>query len=104
MDLPWDKGRDQLPSQRSVHVGSVQPIWVALQWQAAPGLDIDFSASLRLYDAQGGSVLQKDFVLKDASPSPTSHWKEDETVDTLNYLDLPPDLLSGDFELQTGCL
>lgn len=94
------QGRAQLPSQRSVHVGNVQPIWVALQWQAAPELDIDFSASLRLYDAQGGSVLQKDFVLKDASPSPTSHWKEDETVDTLNYLDLPTDLLSGDFELR----
>ena len=44
--------------------------------------------------------MQKDFVLKDASPSPTSHWKEDETVDTFNYLDLPTDLFSGEYELR----
>ncbi len=90
----------QLPSQRNIHKGRIQPTWVALQWQTAPGLDVDYSVSLRLYDVEGGLVSQQDFVLKNARPLTTSLWTAGEPVDTLSYFDLPAELLPGDYEIR----
>ena len=84
--LAMGQGEEQLSAQQMPNLGGNRSLWLALQWQAAPGLKIDYSASLRLHDAEGGLVFQQDVVLSNSEPAPTSHWKADEPVDTLFYL------------------
>ena len=71
-----------------------------MQWRTAPGLDIVYSTSLRLHDSEGRIVYQNDSVLEDATPSPTNRWQADERVDTLQFLEFPPDLKPGKYELR----
>lgn len=77
-----------------------RPLWVALQWQTAPELEIDFSISLRLHKADGDLVFQEDFVLTNSVRAPTSHWSPDESVDTFFYFDLPADFQPGEYDLR----
>ena len=99
LGLALGQGKGQLSSQQ-LNLGQERALWVALQWQSAPGLEIDYSVSLRLHDAEGGGVYQKDAVLSDANPFSTSNWSADELVDTLHLLDFPADLLPGEYELR----
>ena len=55
---------------------------------------------MRLHDAEGGGVYQKDDVLSNPSPASTSNWSADELVDTLHLLEFPADLLAGEYELR----
>ena len=98
--LALGQGEEQLSSQQLLSQGVGRSLWVALQWQAAPGLEIDYSISLRLHDAEGGGVYQKDDVLSNPSPASTSNWSADELVDTLHLLEFPADLLAGEYELR----
>ena len=77
-----------------------RPLWIALQWRVSPGLDIDFSISLRLYKAQGGVVYQEDAVLSNLEGESTRRWSAEEPVDTLHLIEFPTDLPSGDYELR----
>lgn len=77
-----------------------RPLWVALRWQTAPELEIDFSISVRLHNSAGSSVYQKDFVLSNSVQAPTSQWSPDELVDTFFYLNLPVDFQPGEYELR----
>ena len=98
--LALGQGEDQLPSQQLL-LGRDRSLWGLLQWQTAPGLDVDYSHSLRLYNAAGERVYQEDNVLWNSkNHTPTSHWSADETVDTLVQLDLPTDQPHGDYELR----
>ena len=98
--LAVGQGEEQLSSQPLVNLGEDRSLWVALQWQTAPGLEIDYSISLRLHDAGGGGVYQKDAVLSNSNPVSTSNWSADELVDTLHLLEFPADLLAGEYELR----
>ena len=98
--LAFGQDKEQLSRQREVYSGQVRPFWVALQWQTAPGLEIDYSISMRLHNVEGDLVYQKDAVLANAEPVSTSLWPPDESVDTLSYLDVPADLLPGEYELR----
>ena len=95
------QGGEQLPSNRRLNLERASPLWVTLQWQIAPGLDIDYSISLRLYNSEGGMAYQRDDVLwRSTDHAPTSSWSPDDKVDTLHLLEFPPNLPSDDYELR----
>lgn len=94
--------KEQLSSTRpQFHPGQSRSLWVVLRWESAPGLDIDYSISLRLHNADGGNIYQEDDVLwRGADHAPTSGWEAQETVDTLHLLEIPAELQPGEYELR----
>lgn len=74
--------------------------WLALQWQTAPDLEVDFAIAVRLHNAEGSWAYQKDIVLSNSVQAPTSSWSPGELVDTFLYLDLPADFQPGEYELR----
>lgn len=74
--------------------------WIAMQWQAEPGLEAVYSISLRLHDSEAGMVYQQDAVLENSAPVPTNRWNVDEPVDTLNFLEFPQEIQPGEYELR----
>lgn len=97
--LALGQDEDQLDSHL-IYLDRSRPLWGVLKWQIAPGLNIDFAISLRLYSAEGERAHQEDFVLRNPSHRPTSHWSEYEPVDTPFLLDFAEDLAAGDYELR----
>lgn len=111
MDVNFDKGislraftlgqaEEQLSMRQGVHIGSPGPLWVALMWETAPGLSIDFAVSFRLHDTAGEAVLQEDFVLTNSVSKPTSRWNAGKPVDSLFYLEATHELPPGEYELR----
>ena len=98
--LALGQSAEQLSSRQLLNLGQDRPLWMALQWQTAPGLDIDYAISLRLYNAEGERAYQEDVVLWDPNHLPTSHWSADEQVDSLALLSFPADLQAGEYELR----
>lgn len=96
------QGGEQLESQQQQFIlGKNRSLWVSLRWTTAPGLEIDYSISLRLHDAEGHRVYQGDHVLsRSTDHGPTSDWTAEEEVDTLHLTELPGDLLPGEYELR----
>ena len=94
--------KEQLSSsQPQFDLGQSRSLWVALRWDTAPGLDIDYSISLRLHNAEGGKVYQGDDVLwRSSDHAPTSGWEAQELVDTLHLLEIPVELQPGEYELR----
>ena len=74
------QGEEQLSSQE-LDLEQERPLWINLQWQTAPGLDIDYAISLRLHNAEGGGVDQMDTLLSNLDPKSTSDWSADKQVD-----------------------
>ncbi|MCY3902292.1 MAG: hypothetical protein OXF76_03925 [Caldilineaceae bacterium] len=66
----------------------------------APGVDFDYSVSLRLHNAAEERVLQKDALLIDNHSELSSHWKEGVPVVNLFLLKRPADLPTGKYELR----
>ncbi len=94
------QGEDQLSSVEMALAQGLK-LWGVLQWQTAPGLEIDYAISLRIYGEEGEIVHQEDSVLwKATNHSPSSHWGPDEMVETLFHLDVPAELPPGDYELR----
>lgn len=76
-------------------------LWLALLWQTAPNVDIDYKASLRIYAMpKGNKVYQEDVGLLKSDGSPTSRWSPGELVDTLHMVYFPADFPPGEYELQ----
>ena len=98
--LALGQGEEQLSSQKLLSLEMVRSLWVGLQWQTTPGLDTDFSISLRLYNSDGALSFQRDAVLGNPSLARTSQWAAEEAVDTLFHLELSDDLLPGEYELR----
>ena len=99
--LALGQGKEQLSTRELLPLGRESSLWGVLQWQTSPGLAIDYAISLRLHNAEGERVYQADDVLwKPTNHSPTSQWSADEVVESLFHLDLPSDLLSGEYELR----
>ena len=46
------QGKEQLSSEQLLSLGEDHSLWMALRWQLAPGLDIDYAISVRLHDAE----------------------------------------------------
>ena len=94
------QGEGQLSTQQLINLGQQRTLWIALQWQTAPELDIEYAISLRLNNAEGGGVYQQDIVLLNPNHSRTNDWTPDKPVDTLYHIEFPADLVSGDYELR----
>ena len=100
LGLDIGQGPETLPTSLLFDMGNGQPMWMVLQWQTAPGLDLIYSISIRLHDHDGGVVYQKDAVLTRDGIASTRHWKPDELVQTLHLINLPHDLTTGEYELR----
>ena len=98
--LALGQGPKQMSVQNALELGRGRPLWMAMRWQVAPGLDIDYAISLRLYGSAGERVFQEDVVLWSPVHQPTSHWSEEKPVDTTGLLSFPPELPAGEFELR----
>ena len=96
----YGQGTQQLSPPQQVNPGETRHFWVALLWQTAPKLELEYSISLRLHIAGGEKVHQQDYVLRNQFTNTTRDWVAEEPVDTLHYLDLPPDLPAGEYELR----
>ena len=94
------QGEQQLSAQDIVNLGTERSLWAVLQLRTAPGLEVDYRISVRLYDAEDVRVYQDDVTLVDLNYAQTSQWKADEPVDNLFHFDLPADLPPGEYELR----
>ncbi len=91
---------EQFPLGQLLNLEQERSLWAVLQWRTEPGLDTDYVISLRLYNAGGDRAFQQDTVLWNTDHWPTSYWTENEPVDTISLLHLPPDLPPGEYELR----
>lgn len=98
--LALGQGAEQMSSQQLFDLGRDRPIWMVLRWQTDPGLEVDYSISLRLYDAEGTRVSQEDAVLRNWTGPATSHWEPAKAVEFLTEIVLPNDLPAGEYELR----
>ena len=94
------QGKEQLSSEQMLNLGEAYSLWMALRWQLAPGLDIDYAISARLHDAEGKGVYQRDVALWKSDNEHTGSGGPAEQFDTLIQLDLPADLQPGEYELR----
>ena len=82
-------------------MGTDRSLWGFLQWRIGAALEVDYAFSLRLYDVNGELAYQADNMIRNfVLLTPTSSWAANEISDTLFYLDLPPELASGEYELR----
>ena len=91
---------DQLSTTGQVNLGYARSFWLAMQWQAAPGLEVDYRLSVRLHDGADLRVYQSDVTLLDLNNEKSSRWKAGEPVDNLFHFELPADLPPGEYELR----
>ena len=98
--LALGQGAEQMSSQQLFVLGRDRPIWMVLRWQTEPGLEVDYSISLRLYDAEGNRVSQEDAVLRNWVGPTTSHWESERAVVFLAEIARPHDLPAGEYELR----
>ncbi len=98
--LAAGQGEQQLTPQPTLNLKADSPLWLALQWQTAPELQTDYAVSLRLHDAEGRGVFQRDFVLWKPDHSSTGSAGTISHFDSLHLLDFPADLPPGEYELR----
>ena len=97
--LSFDTG--QLSLGQPLNLGPERSLWGVLRWRIDGGLEVDYAASLRLYNARDEMVYQADDVLWNPTVhTPTSQWPENQPVESLFQLNLPTDLQPGDYELR----
>ena len=97
---PWARARSSCYLSNCLTCERIAPCGWLLRWQFAPGLDIDYAISVRLHDAGGGGVYQKDLALWEPGHPPTGSGGPSAQFDTLAQLDLPADLQPGEYELR----
>ena len=96
------QGKKQYPARQIPSLNDSRSLWVDLQWQIQAELDVDYAVSLRLHNAQGERVYQKDqwLLLGGLDYAPTSRWVGDGPVDTHIMFPFPPHLPAGEYELR----
>ena len=62
----WGQGTEQRSSSQPYNPGQDEAMWVAMQWEIAPGLEVEYSISLRLHNVEGEVVYQQDGVLRNS--------------------------------------
>ncbi len=94
-------GNGQLPSRPLLALKNDRSLRGVLQWRIDPGLNVEYAASLRLYNAENHMTFQSDGPLRlHTTFVRTNHWPTNEPVDTLFRLEFPADLPAGDYELR----
>lgn len=74
---------------------------VRLYWQAATGIDADYTVFVHLVDEDGHVVSQHD-GMPDGGFYPTSAWDPGAIVEDEHQIDFPEDLPPGDYRLLAG--
>ena len=98
--LALGQAGEQMSSRQLFDLGRDRPLWMALRWQTAPGLEVDYAISLRLYNDEGERAHQEDFVPRSRLDLPTGQWWAEEEIDFRTVLAVPADLPAGDYELR----
>ena len=94
------QGTEQYSLNQQFDLDQDRSWWIAMHWKTAPDLEVIYSISLRLHDAEGGMVYQHDAVLENSKSLATNRWQADELVDTLHFLEFPSELPPGDYALR----
>ena len=98
--LALGQAGEQMSSRQLFELGRDRALWMALRWQTAPGLEVDYAISLRLYNDEGERAHQEDFVPRSRLDLPTGQWWAEEEIDFRTVLAVPADLPAGDYELR----
>ncbi|MDE0068503.1 MAG: hypothetical protein OXO48_02220 [Caldilineaceae bacterium] len=93
------QGLNQLSLDAPIRLGKEKKLWTVLRWQTTTELSVDYSVSLRLKDANGSDFYSKDLILWKPDHTVTGHGGPAEQFETWMNLDLPSDLLPGDYDL-----
>jgi hypothetical protein len=89
-----------MSSEDTIDLDGSLPLWVGLSWQTDRSTEVDFKVSLRLYDATGTYFYNKDRILKNLNDVTTTGWTPGHSVETLFFLDMPPEMEPGPYELR----
>ena len=90
-----------LPMDGEIELAENRPLWLILQWQVEPRLDVDYAVSMRLYDEGEKIVYQSDDSLWDPRIHVrTSEWPAAEAIDTLFVVEAPSGLAAGEYWLR----
>ncbi|MXY94262.1 MAG: hypothetical protein F4Y42_12535 [Caldilineaceae bacterium SB0664_bin_27] len=100
MGLALGQGPEEYSAETPIELRREEPLWIALNWETRPDLEVDFSVSIRLHDREGEVVFQEDSLLWNPLHRPTSDWTQSEGIDSLFQISLPPDLAPGEYELR----
>lgn len=98
--LALGRGKAQLSSLQPLTLKGEDSLWLLLRWKTAPGLEINYSISLRLHDKEGAVVYQKDVNLLSKEDTTTGGWIPEEPVDTISNITVPTSIAPGDYELR----
>ncbi|MDE0068465.1 MAG: hypothetical protein OXO48_02030 [Caldilineaceae bacterium] len=92
----------KLPRHQRLHAGQNRSSKVGMLWRAAPGLAVDYSISLRLYNSEGARAYQMDYVLRMPKEyrRTTSRWSAHQPVATVFDFAVSDDLAAGEYELR----
>ena len=96
----YGQGKDQFSAEESLTLGQDRTIWVALQWSTGPELESNYAISLRLHDVEGAGVYQMDTVMWKPNHTLTGSRGPASQFDTVFHLQIPDDLLPGEYELR----
>lgn len=100
LGLALGQGGKEFSAEQSLRLERERPLWIALNWEISPDLEVDYSVSLRLYNSEGEVAFQEDSPLWDPLHQPTSDWETGEKTDTLFQFNLPACIPSGSYELR----
>jgi len=91
---------EHMSSEAVIGVDGNRPLWVGLSWQTDRIVEVDFKVALRLYDADGANQYNYDGFLKNLNGDTTKGWIPGHPVETLFFLDIPPDIPPGLYDLR----
>ena len=91
---------EQMSSEALIGMDGSRPLWVGLSWQTDRRTEVDFKVSLRLYDAAGAYQYSYDGFLRNLNGDATRGWIPGHPVETLFFLDIPPDMPPGLYDLR----
>ena len=96
----YGQGKNQFPAGESLTLEQGATMWVALQWSTGSELEINYAISLRLHDVVGAGVYQMDTVMWKPNHTLTGSGGPATQFDTVFHLQLPDDLMPGEYELR----
>ena len=100
LGLALGQGAEAYSVSTPFELARERPLWIALNWETIPDLEVDFSVSLRLHNSGGEVVFQEDSLLWNPLHMPTSGWTPGEKIDTMFQVWVPPDIPDGNYELR----
>lgn len=91
---------EKMNSEDVIGMDASRPLWVGLSWQTDRSTEVEFKVSLRLYDVADAYQYSYDGFLKNLNGDTTEGWIPGQPVETLFFLDIPPDLPPGLYDLR----